>query len=163
MFSRLLDNIFPSRVYYRNRLKELKEDRKFNNYMRSVRKEHDRKYPNAKMACGVSKCQVGRYWTEQDYCILISAIKEGVTMESLSRASGRSYVGIYNRLKMLGLVKWCYGRDLWQPVVKRRKITTYHGNKVDIKNMLISVGYIDKGTYLKCPEWLSLNELNRGF
>lgn len=155
MFSRILDSIFPSRVQKRLRLKDAVEERKFNNFMRSVRKEHDQKHPNSKMACGVSKCHVGRIWSMRDYRLLISGIHEGVTLETLSFATGRSYIGIYNRLRMLGLVKWVKGRDVWSPFLKLRPFYTTKGDEVDIKGMLISVGYIEKGRYLKCPEWLA--------
>lgn len=161
MIDKLLDSLFPSRVRKREtkkRLDDLREEILFNSFMEWKKKREDEKHPNAQMAEGVSKCAVGRYWVEKDYLDLIGAIAPGVTLEDFSRATGRSYTGCINRLRMLCIVSRgsMYGyRDVIHPVipVSRLKICTATGKRLDLTDEMCKMGYIREGKVLKAPEW----------
>lgn len=163
MFGKLLDSLFPSRVRKREtkkRLDDLREEVLFNSFMEWKKKREDEKHPNAQMAEGVSKCAVGRYWVEKDYIDLIGAIAPGVTLEDFSRATGRSYTGCINRLRMLSIVSrgahFGY-RDVIRPVipVRRLKIHMANGKRIDLTEELCRIGYIREGKFVKAPEWFT--------
>lgn len=142
------------------------EEARFNAFIKARDDEYNRKHPNSIMAPGVTKCQVGRTWTEDDYCDLIGAIGEGVTLNDFSVATGRSHYGIVARLRMLRLVYTPPGKgykDFWRPVLYKRRMKFYTsaGNEVNIISGLIAAGYEDKGKYLLCPDWLKHKELKR--
>ena len=165
MIDKLLDSLFPSRV--RKRVKrenqfqkalDLLEEIRFKKFLDDKKKREEEKHPNAQMAEGVSKCAVGRYWVEKDYLDLIGAIAPGVTLEDFSRATGRSYTGCINRLRMLCIVSRgsMYGyRDVIRPVipVSRLKICTATGKRLDLTDEMCKMGYIREGKVLKAPEW----------
>lgn len=167
MIGKILDILFPSRVRARekrvNRFQkslDLLEEIRFNKFLDEKKKREDEKHPNAQMAKGVSKCAVGRYWVEKDYIDLIGAIAPGVTLEDFSRATGRSYTGCINRLRMLSIVVRSknYGyRDVIRPVipVSRLKIHTANGKRLDLTDEMCRIGYIREGKVLKAPEWFT--------
>ncbi|AAX78787.1 protein of unknown function [Pseudotevenvirus RB43] len=163
MIGKILDILFPSRVREREKQQQfddMLEEVMFNSFMMWKKKREDEKHPNAQMAKGVSKCAVGRYWVEKDYIDLIGAIAPGVTLEDFSRATGRSYTGCINRLRMLSIVVRSknYGyRDVIRPVipVSRLKIHTANGKRLDLTDEMCRIGYIREGKVLKAPEWLT--------
>ncbi|QJI10800.1 hypothetical protein GuL6_256 [Buttiauxella phage vB_ButM_GuL6] len=167
MIGKILDILFPSRVRARvkreNRFQkalDLLEEVRFKKFLEDKKKHEDEKHPNAQMAKGVSKCAVGRYWVEKDYIDLIGAIAPGVTLEDFSRATGRSYTGCINRLRMLSIVVRSknYGyRDVIRPVipVSRLKIHTANGKRLDLTDEMCRIGYIREGKVLKAPEWFT--------
>lgn len=74
MIGKILDTLFPSRVRARVEKENRLEEIRFNKFLEDKKKREDEKHPNAKMAEGVSKCSVGRFWVEKDYLDLIGAI-----------------------------------------------------------------------------------------
>lgn len=165
MIGKILDTMFPSRVRRRverenkfQKALDLLEEIRFNKFLEDKKKREDEKHPNAVMAEGVSKCSVGRFWVEKDYLDLIGAIAPGVTLEDLSRATGRSYTGCINRLRMLSIVVrgahfGC--RDVILPMipVSRLKIHLANGKRIDLTEELCRIGYIREGKFVKAPEW----------
>lgn len=159
MIEKILDTLFPSRVRRRVAREDRLEEIRFRKFLEDKKKREDEKHPNAIMAEGVSKCAVGRYWVEKDYVDLISAISPGVTLEDLSRATGRSYTGCINRLRMLGIVRHSKEhqfRDVISPIVRvgRLKFYTARGKEVDMTEHMCKIGYEKKGSALKAPDWL---------
>ncbi|QFR55852.1 hypothetical protein JC221_206 [Yersinia phage JC221] len=169
MISALLDRLFPSRVKARvereNRFQEsldLLEEIRFQRFLEDKKRREDLKHPNSVVAEGVSKCRIGVHWNNADYVSLVTAITPGVSLETLSRATGRSYIGIISRLRILKLVRRDAGfKDIWKSHIRKPSYTVFtaDGKRVNIKELLISVGYIDKGSHLICPEWLSEKEI----
>lgn len=156
----ILDTLFPSRVRRRVERENRLEEIRFNKFLEDKKKREDEKHPNAKMAEGVSKCSVGRFWVEKDYLDLIGAIAPGVTLEDFSRATGRSYTGCINRLRMLSIVVRSahFGyRDVIRPVipVSRLKFYMAGGKRLDLTNELCKIGYIREGKVVKAPEWFT--------
>lgn len=140
------------------------EEKRFQQFIDDRNKEYDKKHPNSVMACGVTKCRVGRSWTEKDYIDLVLAIGQSATLDDFSRATGRSHCGVLGKLRQLGLIHNIPTkgyRDFWRPVLRKRYVHVYivNGKTIDLTDYYISVGYIDKGKYLLAPDWLKLTEL----
>lgn len=167
MIGKILDTMFPSRVRRRverenkfQKALDLLEEIRFRKFLEDKKKREDEKHPNAQMAEGVSKCAVGRYWVEKDYLDLIGAIAPGVTLEDFSCATGRSYTGCINRLRMLSIVSrgahFGY-RDVILPVipVSRLKIHLANGKRIDLTEELCKIGYVRVGKVVKAPEWFT--------
>ena len=145
MIEKILDTLFPSRVRTRVERENRLEEIRFNKFLEDKKKREDEKHPNAVMA-------------EKDYLDLIGAIAPGVTLEDFSRATGRSYTGCINRLRMLSIVvrgaHFGY-RDVIRPVipVSRLKFYMAGGKRIDLTNELCKMGYIREGKVVKAPEW----------
>lgn len=157
MISSILDFLIPSRITKRRNAAEKWDDYRFQLFLADKARRENEKHPNSVMAEGVTKCAVGRTWTEKDYLDLIGAIAPGVTLEDFSRATGRSYTGCINRLRMLGIVVHSkrYGfKDIIRPAVPVRRFKFYlaGGKLVDLTDAMCKIGYIRKGNYLQTPE-----------